>query len=102
VLVMVTENYVEHPAVRVVVVAAVMRIVVMMVVMICAHSICICYTIKGNKEGVSYPTTLFFDAIHVSGKTLADQTSNFLSHITAANPNPKYGQDCLQKFKGYL
>ena len=58
---------------------------------------------KGTKKEYLIRLRYFFDAIHVPGKTLADQASNFLYQIAAAaNPNPKYGQDCLQKFKGYL
>jgi hypothetical protein len=58
---------------------------------------------KGTKKGYLIRLRYFFDVIHIPGKTLADQASNFISQIAAANnPNPKYGQDCLQKFKGYL
>jgi hypothetical protein len=60
---------------------------------------------KDTKKEYLIRLRYFFDAIHVPGKTLADQASNFLSQIAAANQansNPKYGQDCLQKFKGYL
>ena len=62
---------------------------------------------KGTKKDYLIRLRYFFDALHVPWETLADQASNFLSQIAAAtsnnpNPNPKYAQDCLEKFKRYL
>lgn len=61
---------------------------------------------KGTKKEYLIRLRYFFGAIHVPGKTLEDQSSNFLSQIAATtnnnNPNPKFGQDCLQRFKGHL
>lgn len=44
---------------------------------------------KGTKKEYLIRLRYFFDAIHVPGKILADQASNFLSQIVAAKFKPK-------------
>src|SRR5688500_20393330 len=86
-----------------IVVRIVVAVVVVVMMMMCLQHLYLLYHQRGTKKEYLIRLRYFFDAIHVPGKTLADQASNFLSQIAAAaNPNPKYGQDCLQKFKGYL
>jgi hypothetical protein len=84
VLIMVTENYVEHAASGGSSNDAAAEVLTAFVSTIPP---------KGTKKEYLIRLRYFFDALHIPGKTLADQASNFLSQIAANNSNPKYGQD---------
>jgi hypothetical protein len=56
---------------------------------------------KGTEQDSLIRLHYFFNFHNVPGNVINEQAKNFLAQV-AANPNPKYGHDCLLKFSRHL